>query len=387
MKWRSNQPRVGQGTGPANRPHPKRPKHFLDVLGLRPAEPRDSLRGTMGACLEVLQVVMAPASVRAKAIDFRRFADWCQERALHKPAEVTRPILERYQQHLYFFRKPNGQPLSAERQLVAMVHLKGYFRWATQHGLLPANPASDLLLPRKGVRLPRYAMSVAEVEAVLALPDVETLVGLRDRAMLEVLWATGMRRNELARLVLWDVHWEKGTVFVRLGKGRKDRVVPISDRALGWVRRYLDEARPRYAPSPDSGHLFLSESGDCLEGDSLTNLVGTYLRRAKIPAVGACHLFRHACATSMVEAGADIRLVQELLGHSSLESTQVYTRVSIARLKAVYGATHPGARSAEAIDAGGTKPELEVAPAPEQLLKEIQEECISEENLLDERGS
>ena len=186
---------------------------------------------------------------------------------------------------------------------------------------------------------------MAEVERVFAAVDTSTLEGVRDRAMLEVLWATGLRRAEVCALSLYDVRAESGTVFVSKGKGKKDRVVPISARALSWVKRYVDEVRPRFVTPPDAGVLFLAESGHGFSRYVLGVSVGRYVRAAGVEAQGACRLFRHACATQMLEAGADIRYVQELLGHSSLTTTQVYTRVAISKLKAVYEATHPGARA------------------------------------------
>jgi len=318
----------------------------VEHLKLRAAEPPESVRGTMAKYLEALAVAnQTPATLHTTARNLCLFADWCEERALSSPAEVTRPILERYQRHLFYYRKANGSPLSVERQLTLLSHVKGFFRWATKQNFLLANPAADLELPKKPMRLPKYTLSVADVEKVLAHCDVTTLIGLRDRAVLEVLWATGIRRAELASLKLWDVQWEHRTVFVRQGKGQKDRVVPISERALSWVRRYIEEVRPRYAMSPDSGTLFLCDSGEAFSGPGLTVTVSELVRGASVEVKGACHLFRHACATQMLEGGADIRFVQELLGHASLTTTQVYTRVSIAKLKAVYGATHPAARA------------------------------------------
>lgn len=290
-----------------------------------------------------------------------------------RPTEVTKPILERYQRHLFYVRKPNGHPLSAQRQLVLLTQLKGYFRWLTRENFLHANPASELQLPRQPVRLPRHTLTPAEVEKALEVPDVGTLVGLRDRAVLEVLWATGMRRAEVSALKLYDVAFEKGTVFVREGKGKKDRVVPLSGRAAGWLRRYLEDGRPRFASSPDAGHFFLAESGEALSPAALTQLVHGYLERAGFKGRGSCHLFRHACATAMLEGGADVRFVQELLGHSSLETTQVYTHVSISKLKAVYEACHPGAKAPPEVGAGPAGP-ASVAPGDEGARAAIDDE-------------
>jgi integrase/recombinase XerD len=346
----------------------------VEQLALRPMEPPDSLRATMAGYLEAMVVLnMAESTLQSRGRDFRLFAEWCEARALHKPTDVTRPILERYQRYLYYYRKGNGSPLATERQYVMLTQLKSLFRWATRQNILLANPAADLLMPKLPVRLPRYTLTPKQVEKMLACCDATTLIGLRDRAMVEVLWATGIRRSELSHLSMWDVQWERGTVFVREGKGLKDRVVPISQRALRWARRYVEEVRPRYALSPDDGHLFLSETGRSLTAEALTAMVGGLVRRSGVEAKGACHLLRHSCATAMLEAGADVRYVQELLGHVDLNTTQIYTRVSIAKLKEVYEATHPGARAGEKMGSGEENP----VDAGE-LLAELEDEVDAE---------
>jgi integrase/recombinase XerD len=309
----------------------------------------DSLRATMLSHLESLATRnYSPSTVSTRARDFRLFVVWCEERALTRPHDVTRPLLERYQRHLFYVRKPNGHALSMQRQSVLLVHLRLYFRWLCRQGLLPANPAADLLLPRLGTRLPFDALSAQDVERLLATPDVATLVGLRDRAILELMWATGLRRSEVAHLDLSDVREERGTLFVRQGKGKKDRVVPLAPRVFEWLERYLCDVRPRYIGTVDEGALFLAESGLRLAPDALTHRVRQLLASSGFKGRGSCHLLRHACATALLEGGADVRFVQELLGHTSLETTQLYTHVTITKLKAVYAACHPAARTTTA---------------------------------------
>lgn len=273
----------------------------------------------------------------------RQFAVWCDERALSGPAEITRPILEAYRAHLYVRRKRNGAPLSFTTQVMHLGALRALFRWLTREGYIQANPASELELPRREHRVPRDVFSVDEVEAVLRQPNVLDPCGLRDRAILEVLYSTGMRRSELRNLSVWDVDWSRETVFIRLGKGKKDRVVPIGARALHWVARYRDEVRPLLLTDPGEEHLFLALSGGQLENTTLGQLVARYIAAADVGKKGGCHLFRHTCATLMLEGGADIRYVQELLGHAKLESTRIYTRVAITKLVQVHRATHPAA--------------------------------------------
>ena len=210
-----------------------------------------------------------------------------------------------------------------------------------------ANPAADLELPRAEKRLPRHVLTGAQAERVLGLPDVAQALGLRDRAILEAFYSTGMRRMELLGLKLYDLDQDRGTVFIRQGKGKKDRMIPMGDRAFSWVRRYLEEARPSLALTPDDGTVFLTNVGLVFEPNRLTQMVRDYVDKAETGKTGACHLFRHTCATLMLEGGADIRFIQQLLGHEKLETTQIYAQVSIRMLKEVHTRTHPARLTAQ----------------------------------------
>lgn len=278
--------------------------------------------------------------------DLMRFQGWCTERLLATPQELTVPILERYQRYLFYYRKANGEPLSSASQVRELARLKHWCRWLVRQRCLVSNPAADLELPRTAQRSLPQVLSREDVETILAQPDIQTPIGVRDRAVLEVLYSTGIRRMELANLNVFDVQWTRGTVFVRQGKGRKDRVVPIGERALAWVKTYLDTVRPELAADPDEKALFLTREGERMKLDTLSLLVRRLLREAGIDKAGACHLFRHAAATFMLENGADIRYIQAMLGHAKLGTTELYTHVSIDKLRAIHAATHPGAQLA-----------------------------------------
>ena len=182
------------------------------------------------------------------------------------------------------------------------------------------------------------------MEAVLAIPDVTTAIGLRDRAIMEVLYATAMRRGELVGITLPDVDLSRGWLTLRNTKTRWDRVVPMGERATAWVERYLADARGELLFGDDPAVLFLAMNGERLGPKWLSGQVRRYVLAADLGKSGSCHLFRHSAATLMVEHGADIRYVQELLGHRNLSSTHLYTRVAPDRLAAIHAATHPGAR-------------------------------------------
>lgn len=222
--------------------------------------------------------------------------------------------------------------------------MRAFFRYLVRHNLLLYNPAADLDLPRTEKRLPRDVLTVAEVERVLNTIPLAEPMGLRDRAMLETLYSTGIRRQELANLTLRDLDHERGVVLIRRGKMKKDRMVPIGERALLWITKYLDELRPKLASEPDDGYLFLANYGEPVTPKRLTQIAHDAITTAAIGKQGSCHLFRHTAATLMLEGGADIRYIQQLLGHADISTTQIYTQVSIGKLKAVHTETHPAAQ-------------------------------------------
>ena len=270
------------------------------------------------------------------------FISWCQTRGLTRPQEITKPILERYQRHLFLRRKADGNPLSARTQIAFTTPVRAWFKWLARQNYILYNPASELELPRVEKRLPRHILNVKEVEAVLAVPDLSTDLGIRDRAILETLYSTGIRRMELVGLKLHDVDAERGTIMVRQGKGKKDRMIPIGIRALGWIAKYRDDVRPSFATGADDGTLFLTTLGEPFAPNRLTQMVRETIDASGTPKRGSCHLFRHTMATLMLENGADIRFIQAMLGHAELSTTQIYTQVSVRKLKAVHTLTHPG---------------------------------------------
>jgi len=281
----------------------------------------------------------ATGTLRSARHDVRMFVRWCDSRSLTLPTQLSRPVLEQYQRYLFLLRKADGQPLASSAQLHRLQHMKSFCRWLVRESLLPSNPASDLVLPKALKRLPRSILSIEEVECILAQPDTGTPVGLRDRALMELLYSTGIRRLEIVQLQGGDLDARRRLLLVREGKGGKDRYVPVGERALYWINRYLIEAREELA-LPGILNLFVSDYGDALN-DGLSVLVKRYIVRAGVKKNGSCHLFRHAMATHMLENGADIRFIQAMLGHANLTTTQIYTFVSIDKLQQIHAATHP----------------------------------------------
>ena len=277
--------------------------------------------------------------LRGKAL--RRFVAWAHALGIESVASVTPGLLDRYRLDVFEYRKADGAPLAMNTQQLLLVPVRGMFKWLARTRRLPSNPAAELELPRKPVRLPARVLTVSEAERAIHEADPSTPWGCRDRAILEVLYSTGMRRTELVSLSASDWNRETGTIAIRQGKGGRDRVVPIGARAAKWLGLYLDTVRPTLAREPDEGMLFLTDYSEPFCKNRLGDLVRRYLDWAAIDAPGSCHLFRHACATHMLENGADIRFIQALLGHADLRSTQIYTQVSITALSAVHRATHP----------------------------------------------
>jgi integrase/recombinase XerD len=284
-------------------------------------------------------------NLAAETIDHRRgdlelFFAWAAERDLTTPQQITLAILEAYQRHVSQYRKQNGKPLANRTQRKRLSTVQDYFRYLVRHGILQANPASELVLPKKESRLPEQSLTLAQIDDVLNVPDIADSLGIRDRAMLEVLYATAIRRSELARLETQDLNREAATLRVRLGKGKKDRIVPIGARALHWCERYIEEVRPRLQIDHAVGTLFLTGYGEGFHPNALGYLIGKYLRGGGVEKGGA-HIIRHTCAQHLLEGGADIRYIQKLLGHASLETTAIYTEMSVEALRRVYSACHP----------------------------------------------
>ena len=319
----------------------------------------------------------------------RDFIAWCDERSVTHPQHVSRPVLERYQRWLYHYRKRNGEPLSIASQRSKLIPLRGLFKWLTRSGELPANPAADLDLPKRMRRLPRAVLTASEMERVLALADTSTAIGLRDRAMMEVVYSTGMRRMEVAHLELGDVDAERCVVLIREGKGRKDRLLPLGERALHWVQEYLTRSRPQLAWNLGEPALFLGNEGKPLSLAWVSRIVALYIERAALGKHGGPHLVRHSMATLMLEGGADIRFIQAMLGHVELSTTQIYTQVAIRQLQHVHATTHPGAKR-RARSAPAPAPHPMPCPAQENaaeaLLKALEAEADEEDDYTDDLG-
>ena len=284
----------------------------------------------------------SPRTIEDKYRAIKRFTDWCAIREIQRVSQTDQARAQRYQHHLHQYRKEDGMSLSADTQRGLLGKVKGVYDWLLAQQHVISNPFALLSMPKSPKRLPGGVLSVEDIEKVMQQPNLDTRHGLRDRAMLEVVYSTGIRRAELLALGLTDIDRSRGIAYVRQGKGRKDRIIPIGERALFWVDRYLIDSRPELARRHSSPALFITEQGNPLSRSHVTKRFGEYVQAANIGKQGACHIFRHSTATLMLEHGADIRHIQAMLGHECLSTTQIYTQVAIGHLKDVHTRTHPG---------------------------------------------
>jgi len=230
-------------------------------------------------------------TLKKREVGLQRWILWCDDRGLDDPRAITKPILERYQKYLYHCRQNNGEPLSVRYQSTLLQPIKTFFKWLAQNNRILYNPASELEMPKVPMRLPKAILSTDEVERILSIPQTDTSYGVRDRAILEVLYSTGIRRTECASLQLYDVDSQQKTVMIRAGKDAKDRLLPIGQRALYWLDRYRYECRDEFVINPDDTSLFLTDYGEPFIKNRLGALVKRYLRSTS-PEAATCSVMQ-----------------------------------------------------------------------------------------------
>ncbi|TBV14015.1 site-specific tyrosine recombinase XerD [Stutzerimonas kirkiae] len=264
--------------------------------------------------------------------DIGQFNAWLVERGLVLEAAGREAILD----HLAWRLDQSYEARSTARLLSG---LRGFYRYLLREGVIVADPTLQVDLPRLGRPLPK-SLSEADVDALLAAPDVGELLGLRDRAMLEVLYASGLRVSELVDLRLEQVSLRQGVVRA-FGKGSKERLVPLGEEALHWLERYLRQGREELLGGRISDVLFPSRRGERMTRQAFWYRIKLHARGAGIAATLSPHTLRHAFATHLLNHGADLRTVQMLLGHSDLSTTQIYTHIARARLQELHARHHP----------------------------------------------
>jgi integrase/recombinase XerD len=276
---------------------------------------------------------LSPRSLESYRRDLRQFGDWLGMAGLRLPeagsGDVQRFLAERTLRQGVAAR-------SLARQLSS---LKRYYRWLLRQGRREDDPTLNIEPPRLPRPLPK-SLSEADVEGLLAVPDTTTALGMRDRAMLELLYACGLRVSELVGLPYSAVSQDMGVVRV-MGKGSKERLVPMGEVAADWLRRYQREARPALLAGRDSQALFVTGRGEAMSRQAFWYLIKRHARLAGILTPLSPHTVRHAFATHLLNHGADLRVVQMLLGHADISTTQIYTHVARERLKQLHARHHP----------------------------------------------
>lgn len=287
----------------------------------------------------------AVRTVEGKRSQLNCFLRWCEQQRLADCEALSLPVLELYRHHVSCYvdtRRKKTLDITTQRNRLTAVKVFMHRLHYLQR--ISSNPAAYFDLPSVPKRLPSAVLTEEEVELILEHTLLYGDKGLRDRAILETFYATGIRRMELAHLLVTDVDLHSLVLRVNAGKGRRDRRIPIAKRTRYWIQRYLRDVRPIWAHSASGPSLFLSSRGLPLTAGQVSRLGSKYIQRAGVNKPGACHLWRHSAATLMLENGAGLREIQEMLGHASISTTQIYTHITIKQLREVYRRCHPAAR-------------------------------------------
>ena len=296
-----------------------------------------SLDGAIQQFLDHLRVEreLTPATLEAYGRDLTVFASFAGARKL-KSASAVRSV-----DILDFLAFLTERKLAARSQARRLIALRQLFKFLKAERVCPQNPTEDVDLPRYGRKLPDF-LTIDEVDRLLAAPDRRRPRGARDAAMLETLYATGLRVSELVRIRLRDVNFDAGYLMT-VGKGRKERLVPIGEAALASLRSYVEVARRAFAGPRALDALFLTHHGRAMTRQGFWKLLGRYAAAAGIRKRISPHKLRHSFATHLIERGADLRAVQAMLGHADIGTTEIYTHVSRSHLRAVYNRFFPRA--------------------------------------------
>jgi integrase/recombinase XerD len=297
----------------------------------------------LGEYEEDLRLRMSPHTVRGYLQHARDVVAWLAARGVELSSVRTSDLLAN-QTELVAAKKKDGQPYSTGYQQNHVSALKALFRFLVRRSYLLQDPAAALEMPKSETRLPRVILTKDEARRIVEAPRGASPRELRDRAILETLYATGIRASELAALTPQDVDTEERTLRVVLGKGRKGRVVPLTHAASRALEAYLAKGRGKLLRHPTTPWLFVSDWGVQCRDSSLNLMIQSYAKRAGVKKRVTCHTFRHTMATHLLRGHADIRHIQVLLGHRSLQSTERYTRVEISDLREVVRRAHPRGR-------------------------------------------
>lgn len=280
-------------------------------------------------------------TVEGKTSSLNMFMEWCIGEEITDVHSVDDLVLEQYRHYLRGYRFSRNKSLDAATKYNRLTAVKVFIKRLFELRKVASNSTSRFRLPKKPRRLPKGVLNKEELDDLLAQSLLHGEHAVRDRAIFETFYASALRRMELANLKTDDVDLERGLVRIEQGKGKKDRVVPIALRACEWIEEYRTKHRHHYCNYQSGKTLFLNDSGRRFKERQLSRLARSYLSRAGIDKPGACNVLRHTSATHLLEGGADIRVIQEFLGHADISTTQIYAHVSIRKLEQDYHRAHP----------------------------------------------
>ena len=268
------------------------------------------------------------------------FKKFLYSRGINSINEITRETILEYRHYLQGeYLSPKGRPISVGCQGQKLSALKSYLNFCTRTCKLLLNPAEHLTLPKLPKTLPRGILSKQQMKKLLKLPDLNNLLGFRDRVIIEIFYSTGVRCNELVGINISDCHLTEGRIFIQNGKGNKQRWVPVGKIVCGIIREYLKTIRPALIKDKKHDALIIGKWGNRIGTGGVHWIISKYLKQLGIKS--DCHGLRHTCATHLLRGKANIRVIQEILGHSSLNSTQIYTRVDIRDMSRAIEKAHP----------------------------------------------
>jgi len=276
-----------------------------------------------------------------------KFTSWLAKNNITTIDQITKNTIMAYQVNLYQTINIKGCQNTTGYQNTMLSSVKQLTRFLYEQNYLVSDPCRHIKYAKAPKQLPRGILTPTEAKRIIHAPDTTTTLGYRDRTILEILYTSGIRKTELNNLTLDDVDYNDGILRIINGKGNKDRIVPLGRIACRYLENYIKSVRPGLIRDPYNNHLFLTLQGSRLSKNTLWELVKKYAKKAKIKKNVHPHTFRHTCATAMLKNKADLNTIRKILGHASLNTTQIYTHLNITDLKAVHKQCHPRERDKE----------------------------------------
>ena len=284
---------------------------------------------------------LAAGTIKAASWKLGKFIDYLKQCGVAHVDGITGDTVRSYQIELYQCINFKGSPNTASYQNNMLAAAKQFLKFLHNRDYIAKDPGRDIRYAKQPRQLPRGVLTPSEARRILHAPDVKTVIGYRDRTILEVMYSSGVRKDEVIKLTLGDVDYTDGVLGIIEGKGKKDRIVPIGRIACRYLENYIKSVRPELIKDPYNSHLFLSLRGSRLSKNMVWELVKKYTKKAKIRKNVHPHTFRHSCASAMLKNKADLNTIRKILGHKSLTTTQIYTRLNIDDLKRVHKLCHP----------------------------------------------